>query len=153
MIKEFKEFISRGNVLDLAVGVIIGGAFNKIVTSLVDNILMPIIGLILGGIDFSSLSFKIKDATIAYGLFIQNIVDFLIVAFTIFIVIKAVNKLMRKKEKKEEAAPAGPSEEVLLLTEIKNELVKRISKKLILNYLLQQQSIELYFQRLPCLLH
>lgn len=129
MIKEFKEFISRGNVLDLAVGVIIGGAFNKIVTSLVDNILMPIIGLILGGIDFSSLSFKIKDATIAYGLFIQNIVDFLIVAFTIFIVIKAVNKLMRKKEKKEEAAPAGPSEEVLLLTEIKNELVKQNKRK------------------------
>lgn len=129
MIKEFKEFISRGNVLDLAVGVIIGGAFNKIVTSLVDNILMPIIGLILGGIDFSSLSFKIKDATIAYGLFIQNIVDFLIVAFTIFIVIKAVNKLMRKKEKKEEAAPAGPSEEVLLLIEIKNELVKQNKRK------------------------
>ena len=128
MIKEFKEFISRGNVLDLAVGVIIGGAFNKIVTSLVDNILMPLIGLILGGVDFSSLSFKIKDATIAYGLFIQNIVDFLIVAFTIFMVVKAVNKLMRKKEKKEEA-PKGPSEEVLLLTEIKNELVKQNKKK------------------------
>ena len=129
MIKEFKEFISRGNVLDLAVGVIIGGAFNKVVSSLVDNILMPLIGLIIGGVDFSSLSFKIKDATIAYGLFIQNIVDFLIVAFTIFIVIKAVNKLMRKKEKKEEAAPAGPSEEVLLLTEIKNELVKQNKRK------------------------
>ena len=128
MIKEFKEFISRGNVLDLAVGVIIGGAFNKIVSSLVDNILMPIIGLIIGGVDFSSLSFKIKDATIAYGLFIQNIVDFLIVAFTIFMVVKAVNKLMRKKEKKEEA-PKGPSEEVLLLTEIKNELVKQNKKK------------------------
>jgi len=127
MIKEFKEFISRGNVLDLAVGVIIGGAFNKIVTSLVDNILMPIIGLILGGINFSGLSFKIKDAEIAYGLFIQNIVDFLIVAFTIFIVIKAINKVMRKKEKKEEA-PAGPSEEVVLLTEIKNELVKQNKK-------------------------
>lgn len=127
MIKEFKEFISRGNVLDLAVGVIIGGAFNKIVSSLVDNILMPLIGLIIGGVDFSSLSFKIKDAEIAYGLFIQNIVDFLIVAFTIFIVIKAVNKLMRKKEKKEEA-PKGPSEEVLLLTEIKNELVKQNKK-------------------------
>ena len=128
MIKEFKEFISRGNVLDLAVGVIIGGAFNKIVSSLVDNILMPLIGLIIGGVDFSSLSFKIKDATIAYGLFIQNIVDFLIVAFTIFMVVKAVNKLMRKKEKKEEA-PKGPSEEVLLLTEIKNELVKQNKKK------------------------
>ena len=128
MIKEFKEFISRGNVLDLAVGVIIGGAFNKIVTSLVDNILMPLIGLIIGGVDFRSLSFKIKDATIAYGLFIQNIVDFLIVAFTIFMVVKAVNKLMRKKEKKEEA-PKGPSEEVLLLTEIKNELVKQNKRK------------------------
>lgn len=128
MIKEFKEFISRGNVLDLAVGVIIGGAFNKIVSSLVDNILMPLIGLIIGGVDFSNLSFKIKDATIAYGLFIQNIVDFLIVAFTIFMVVKAVNKLMRKKEKKEEA-PKGPSEEVLLLTEIKNELVKQNKRK------------------------
>lgn len=128
MIKEFKEFISRGNVLDLAVGVIIGGAFNKIVSSLVDNILMPLIGLIIGGVDFSSLSFKIKDATIAYGLFIQNIVDFLIVAFTIFMVVKAVNKLMHKKEKKEEA-PKGPSEEVLLLTEIKNELVKQNKRK------------------------
>ncbi len=127
MIKEFKEFISRGNVLDLAVGVIIGGAFNKIVSSLVDNILMPLIGLIIGGVDFSSLSFKIKDAEILYGLFIQNIVDFLIVAFTIFMVVKAINKLMRKKEKKEEETK-GPSEEVLLLTEIKNELVKQNKK-------------------------
>ena len=127
MIKEFKEFISRGNVLDLAVGVIIGGAFNKIVSSLVDNILMPIIGLIIGGIDFSTLSVKVGDAEIAYGLFIQNIVDFLIVAFTIFMVVKAINKIMRKKEKKEEA-PKGPSEEVVLLTEIKNELVKQNKK-------------------------
>ena len=127
MIKEFKEFISRGNVLDLAVGVIIGGAFNKIVSSLVDNILMPLIGLIIGGIDFSSLSVKVGNAEIAYGLFIQNIVDFIIVAFTIFMVIKAINKVMRKKEKKEEA-PKGPSDEVLLLTEIKNELVKQNKK-------------------------
>ena len=121
MIKEFKEFISRGNVLDLAVGVIIGGAFNKIVTSLVDNILMPIIGLILGGINFSGLSFKIKDAEIAYGLFIQNIVDFLIVALCIFVVVKAMSKF----KKKEEAAPAEPSEEILLLREIRDSLKKK----------------------------
>ena len=127
MFKEFKEFISKGNVMDLAVGVIIGGAFNKIVSSLVDNILMPLIGLIIGGIDFSSLSVKVGNAEIAYGLFIQNIVDFRIVAFTIFMVIKAINKVMRKKEKKEEA-PKGPSEEVLLLTDIKNELVKQNKK-------------------------
>ena len=84
---EFKQFIARGNVLDLAIGVVIGGAFGKIVTSLVDNIIMPLVGLAIGGLDFSGLSIKVKDATITYGLFIQNVVDFLIVAFCIFIFI------------------------------------------------------------------
>lgn len=105
MIKEFKDFISRGNVIDLAVGVIIGGAFGKIVSSLVDNILMPLIGILLGGIDFSNLSVKIKDATINYGLFIQNVIDFLIVAFCVFLLVKFVNRLSSiadKKKKQEE---------------------------------------------------
>ena len=92
MIKEFKEFVSKGNVIDLAVGVIIGGAFGKIVSSLVDNILMPLIGLLLGGINFSDLSVKINDTVLNYGLFIQNVVDFLIIALCVFFIVKAVNK-------------------------------------------------------------
>lgn len=127
MIKEFKKFISKGNVVDLAVGVIIGAAFGKIVSSLVDDIIMPLIGLIVGGIDFSGLSVKIKDASINYGLFIQNVVDFVIVAFCIFIAIKAFNKLMRKEEKKEEAKPAK-SDEVKLLEEIR-DCLKKDNKK------------------------
>ena len=110
MIKEFKEFISRGNVVDLAVGVIIGGAFGKIVSSLVDNILMPIIGAIAGGIDFSNLHIEIGKANIMYGMFIQNVIDFLIVAFCVFLVVKAVNKMREKaeaKKKEEEAAAAA----------------------------------------------
>ena len=123
MFKEFKEFISKGNVLDLAVGVIVGGAFGKIVTSLVDDIIMPIIGLIIGGIDFSGLSLKIEDATVKYGMFIQNIVNFLIIAFSIFLVVKAVNKMRRIKPEKEEA-PAEPQKtnEEILLTEIRDLL-------------------------------
>ncbi len=128
MIKEFKEFISKGNVMDLAVGVIIGGAFGKIVTSLVDNILMPLIGLLLGGVNFSELSFKVKDATIAYGLFIQNIVDFLIVALCIFLIVKAINKMSNLKKKKEEPKkeekPAKP-DDVKLLEEIRDLLKKK----------------------------
>lgn len=123
MSKEFKEFISKGNVLDLAVGVIVGGAFGKIVTSLVDDIIMPIIGLIIGGIDFSGLSLKIGDATVKYGMFIQNVVNFLIIAFSIFLVVKAVNKMRRIKPEKEEA-PAEPQKtnEEILLTEIRDLL-------------------------------
>ena len=120
---EFKEFISKGNVIDLAVGVIIGGAFGKIVSSLVDNILMPLIGLLLGGINFSTLSIKVKDAVINYGLFIQNIVDFLIVALCIFVVIKLFSKF-KKKQEEEIEAPAEPTEEVLLLREIRDSLKK-----------------------------
>ena len=122
-LKEFKDFISKGNVFDMAVGVIIGSAFGKIVTSLVDNIFMPLIGMIIGGLDFSKLSFKVKDATIGYGLFIQNVVDFLIVALCIFFVIKLFSKLKRKKEETPE--PPKPSEEVLLLREIRDTLKKK----------------------------
>ena len=123
LFKEFKEFISKGNVLDLAVGVIVGGAFGKIVTSLVDDIIMPIIGLIIGGIDFSGLSLKIGEATVKYGMFIQNIVNFLIIAFSIFLVVKAVNKMRRIKPENEEP-PVEPkkSNEAILLTEIRDLL-------------------------------
>ncbi len=121
MIKEFKKFISRGNVVDLAIGVVIGGAFSKIVSSLVDNIIMPIVGIIIGGIDFSNLTIKINDAKIEYGLFLQNIVDFLIVAFCIFIVIKAFNKITHKKE---ENKVKEKSDEVKILEEIRDTLQK-----------------------------
>ena len=114
---EFKTFISRGNVVDMAVGVIIGSAFGKIVTSLVNDILMPIIGIFLGGLDFSSLSINIGDATILYGSFIQTIVDFLIVAFCIFTMVKFFEKF----KKQEESVPTK-SEEVKLLEEIRDIL-------------------------------
>jgi len=127
MIKEFKKFISKGNVVDLAVGVVIGAAFGKIVSSLVDDIIMPLVGLIIGGIDFSDLSIKIKDASINYGMFIQNVVDFLIVAFCIFIAIRAFNKLTHKEEKKADEKPAK-SDEVKLLEEIR-DCLKKESKK------------------------
>ena len=129
MLKEFKTFISKGNVVDLAVGVIVGGAFGKIVSSLVDNILMPIIGALIGGIDFSNLSIKVKDATIAYGLFIQNVIDFLIVAFCIFLFVKAINKITnlakKKEEKKEEVVVET---ELSVLKEIRAELKKQGKK-------------------------
>ena len=124
MFKEFKEFISKGNVLDLAVGVIIGGAFGKIVTSLVDDIIMPFIGLIIGGLDFSGLSIVIGKATIKYGMFIQNVVNFLIIAFSVFMIVKAVNKVRRIKpeEKEEEPVVEAPSKEEVLLAEIRDLL-------------------------------
>lgn len=125
MIKEFKTFIARGSVIDLAVGVIVGGAFSKIVTSLVDNLLMPAIGLILGGIDFSSLSITIKDSTINYGLFIQSVVDFIIIAFCIFLIVKLINKITHKKETKEVKKKA---EDIALLEEIR-DLLKEKNKK------------------------
>ena len=127
MIKEFKEFISRGNVLDLAVGMIIGSAFTAIVNSLVNDILMPIIGGITGGINFTDYVLKIGDATICWGNFVQAIVTFLIVAWVIFLIVKAFNKFKEKLEKKEEeaaAAPAEPSEEILLLREIRDSVKK-----------------------------
>lgn len=125
MIKEFKEFISRGNVLDLAVGVIIGGAFSKIVSSLVENIFTPIIGLILGGLDFSSLSIKFKQTSIMYGLFIQSVVDFLIIGFSIFMFIKLINSF-RKEEEKPNEAPKK-SDELKALEEIR-DLLKNENK-------------------------
>ena len=118
-ISEFKEFAMKGNVLDMAVGVIIGGAFGKIVSSLVDDILMPCIGMITGNIDFTNLAFQIGEgegaAVLKYGNFIQNTVDFLIVAFCIFLMLKGINNLNRKKAEPEApAAPAGPTQEELL---------------------------------------
>ena len=127
MLKEFKKFIARGNVLDLAVGVIVGGAFSSIVTSLVNNIFTPIIGLIVGGVDFSSLSITFRDTKIMYGAFIQSVIDFLIVAVCLFIVVKAVNKVTHKKEEK----PAKPvkSEELKTLEEIRDLLKNDIQSK------------------------
>ena len=129
MVQEFKTFISRGNVVDLAVGVVVGGAFSKIVTSLVDNIIMPIVGIIIGGIDFTNLSLTIFGVQIQFGLFLQNVVDFLIIAFCIFVVIKLINKFTKKEEKKEEEAKAPvKSDEVILLEEIR-DLLKKETKK------------------------
>lgn len=129
LIGEFKEFISRGNVVDLAVGVIIGSAFTAIVTSLVNDIVMPIIGLIMGGIDFTSLKWVIRpaadgveEAALCYGNFIQCVVNFLLVSLVIFIVVKTMNRLSRKKEKAVEEKPVEPSEEILLLREIRDSL-------------------------------
>jgi large conductance mechanosensitive channel len=129
-IKEFKEFAMKGNVMDMAVGVIIGGAFGKIVTSLVNDVLMPVISLATGGMDFTNLFVNLSDDTkystlaaaqeagasvFAYGSFIQNVIDFIIIAFCIFLMIKGMNKLNRKKEEPEQpAAPAGPTQEELL---------------------------------------
>ncbi|MBO4722127.1 MAG: large-conductance mechanosensitive channel protein MscL [Muribaculaceae bacterium] len=125
LIKEFKEFAMKGNVMDMAVGVIIGGAFGKIVTSLVDDVLMPAVGMLTGNVDFTNLTAKIgtgEDAAVLkYGVFIQNVVDFLIVALCIFFIIKLMNKVMKKKE--EEPAPdPEPSNEEKLLGEIRDLL-------------------------------
>lgn len=128
MLKEFKQFIARGNVVDLAVGVIIGAAFGAIVTSLVDNIFSPIIGMILGGIDFSNLSITLGDAQIMYGAFIQSVIDFLINAICLFVIVKIVNRInsdLHKKDKKNEKEEAPKkSDEVLLLEEIRDLLKK-----------------------------
>ena len=127
--KEFREFAMRGNVVDMAVGVIIGGAFGKIVSSLVSDVMMPILGILTGGVDFKDLKITLAQAvgdtpavTLNYGLFIQNVFDFIIVAFAIFMMIKALNKL--KKEAPKEEAPAEPSAEEKLLTEIRDLLKK-----------------------------
>ena len=126
---EFKDFIARGNVLDLAIGVIIGSAFGKIVTSIVNDILMPIIGIIIGGIDFSGLSLKIGNATINYGMFIQNVIDFLIVAICIFFLAKIIERITNKKEKKEEIIEEPKKDEqIILLEEIRNLLKDNIKQ-------------------------
>ncbi|MEG1149916.1 MAG: large-conductance mechanosensitive channel protein MscL [Bacilli bacterium] len=122
MLNEFKKFISRGNVLDLAVGVIIGGAFSGIVTSLVNNIFTPIIGLVLGGVNFSNLSITFRNTKIMYGAFVQTIIDFLIVAFCLFMVVRFLNKITPKK--KEEVKVTVKSDELKTLEEIRDLLKK-----------------------------
>ena len=121
-IEEFKAFISRGNVMDMAIGVIIGGAFGKIVTSLVDDLIMPILGIFTGGVNFADLKYVMtEDNAIAYGAFIQNVIDFLLIALSIFVVIKLINKARKPKEE-EELAPEEPAEDVKLLSEIRDLL-------------------------------
>ncbi|MBQ2084262.1 MAG: large-conductance mechanosensitive channel protein MscL [Firmicutes bacterium] len=126
MMKEFKEFISRGNVMDMAVGIIIGGAFTAIVSSLVADIITPIIGMLMGGVDFSSLAVTVGSANLTYGNFIQAIINFLLVAWVLFMIVKAMNKMKRKEEEKpaEPEAPAEPPEDIVLLREIRDSLKK-----------------------------
>lgn len=123
MIKEFRDFIMRGNVLDLAVAVVIGAAFGAIVTSLVNDIIMPLIGIIIGGVNFTGLSVQVGEAQVLYGNFIQAIINFLIIALVIFLLVKAVNTAMRKKVE-EPAGPPVPSLEEKLLTEIRDLLAQ-----------------------------
>jgi len=131
LMSEFKEFAMRGNVIDLAVGIVIGGAFGKIVSSFVGDMLMPLIGLLLGRVDFSALALTLKDAAgtapavvWSYGKFIQSVVDFAIIAFAIFMLVKGMNTLRKKEEAKPEAPKPPPAEEVLL-TEIRDLLKQR----------------------------
>jgi len=130
MLSEFKDFAMKGNVVDMAVGVVIGGAFKSVVTSFTNDVLMPPVGLLLGGVDFSELSVKIQEASgdaeavaISYGVFINTVLDFLIVAIAIFMVIKAMNS-MKKKEEEKPAEPPKPSNQEVLLTEIRDLLAK-----------------------------
>ncbi len=139
MFNEFKKFIMRGNVMDLAVGVIIGGAFGAIVSSLVDDVLMPIIGAIFGGLDFSNYfaplsegisastldAAKEQGAVLAYGNFITAVINFLIIGFVIFLIVRSVNNLMESMKEEEEAAPAAPPAQEVLLTEIRDLLKKQ----------------------------
>ncbi len=122
MWKEFRAFLNRGNVIDLAVAVIIGGAFGAIVKSLVDDIIMPLVGVILGGVDFTSLSVSAGDAEILYGNFIQAIVNFLIIALVLFLVVRSYSNLQRKKEEEVAVAPPEPPADVKLLAEIRDLL-------------------------------
>ncbi len=131
MLKEFKEFAMRGNVVDMAVGIVIGAAFGKIVSSLVGDVIMPPIGVLLGGVDFTNLALTVKDAAgdapavvVSYGKFVQTVIDFIIVAFAIFMVVKAMNSLKKKKEEAP-APPPAPTKEEVLLTEIRDALRHR----------------------------
>jgi large conductance mechanosensitive channel len=131
MMQEFKSFAMRGNVVDMAVGIIIGGAFGKIVASFVNDVIMPPIGMLIGGVDFSDLALTLKEAVgeapavmIKYGAFIQTLVDFTIIAFAIFLAVKAMNNL-KKKEEEKPAAPPAPSKEEVLLAEIRDLLKER----------------------------
>ncbi len=122
---EFKAFAMKGNVIDLAVAVVIGAAFGRITTSLVNNIIMPLFGGLLGGIDFTENSFMVREAEVTYGVFVQSIIEFIIIAFAIFLVIKAMNKMQKKEEEKpKDDKPKEPSEEVRLLREIRDSLQK-----------------------------
>lgn len=130
MMKEFKEFAVKGNVVDMAVGIIIGAAFGKIVSSLVADVIMPPIGLMIGGVNFAALAITLKEATadtaavaISYGKFLQTVIDFIIIAFAIFMAVKGINSLKRKEEVKP-TPPPGPTKEEVLLTEIR-DLLKR----------------------------
>ena len=130
MLQEFRDFAVKGNVMDMAVGIIIGGAFGKIVSSFVSDVLMPPIGMLMGGVDFSDLAITLKEAvgdaaavTINYGAFIQSVVDFTIIAFAIFMMVKWINNL-KKEEEEAPAAPPEPSKEEVLLTEIRDALRK-----------------------------
>jgi large conductance mechanosensitive channel len=122
--KEFREFAVKGNVMDLAVGVIIGAAFGKIVSSLVEDVVMPVVGTLLGGLDFSGLALKIGSATLKYGKFLQTCVDFLIIAWAIFLIVKLINRLKREEEKPAAPAPAAPPRQEMLLEEIRDLLKK-----------------------------
>ncbi|AKM83979.1 TPA: large conductance mechanosensitive channel protein MscL [Candidatus Campbellbacteria bacterium] len=131
IIKEFKEFAIKGNVVDIAVGIVIGTAFGKIVSSFVADIIMPPIGVITGGVDFSNLVFTLKSATettetitLNYGIFLNTVIDFVIIAFAIFFVIKQINRFKRKEETKQEEKPKEPTEEIVLLREIRDSLKK-----------------------------
>ena len=131
MLQEFKQFAMRGNVLDMAIGIIIGAAFGKIVSSFVADVIMPPIGILLGGVDFSNLAITLKQGSegvapvmLKYGVFINTIIDFIIIAFAIFMVVKAINS-MKKKEEEKPAAPPAPTKSEILLEEIRKELRKK----------------------------
>jgi len=131
MMKEFKQFAMRGNVMDMAIGIIIGAAFGKIVSSIVADVIMPPIGMLLGGVDFSTLAITLKEGAegvepvlIKYGVFLNTVIDFVIIAFAIFMVVKGINS-MKKKEEEKPAAPPAPSKEEVLLAEIRDELRKK----------------------------
>ena len=123
-VQEFRDFINRGNVIDLAVGIVIGAAFTAIVSSLVNDLIMPVIGIITGGIDFSGLSFTVGEAALAYGNFIQSVINFLIIALAVFWLIQVINRF-RKQEKDKPAEPPAPTTEEKLLTEIRDLLKAR----------------------------
>jgi large conductance mechanosensitive channel len=135
LLNEFKTFAIRGNVVDMAVGIIMGAAFGKIVSSLVNDIIMPPIGAVVGGVNFNELAFILRDATetatavtINYGQFLQTIVDFLIIATAIFVAVKIINKLQKQKEEEVAAEPPPPAPEIVLLTDIRNLLANNLKK-------------------------
>jgi large conductance mechanosensitive channel len=125
MLQEFRDFLARGNVLDLAVAVILGIAFGAIVTSLVDDIIMPLIGILLGGVDFSGLMVQVGSAQLMYGNFIQALVNFIIIAFVVFMIIRTINRMQARFMKPAQIVPPAPSAEVVLLTEIRDLLMGR----------------------------